>query len=113
MRLIMILAALSGAVAVAAGAFGAHGASGQAAEWLRTGGQYQLIHALAALVAVRMAARGPAWCFVAGGALFAATLYAMALGGPRWLGAVTPLGGLALIGGWLWLAWFAARTPAR
>lgn len=111
MRLVTILAALSGALAVAAGAFGAHGASGEAAEWLRTGGQYQLVHAVAALVAVRMQARVPAWLFVGGGALFAATLYLMALGLPRWLGAVTPLGGAAMILGWLWLAWTAARQP--
>ena len=104
-----ILAALSGAIAVGASAFGAHGAQGKAAEWLRTGGEYQLIHAIAALVALRMEARGPAWLFVAGGALFAGTLYLMALGAPRWLGAVTPIGGAMLIAGWLWLAW-AART---
>ena len=104
-----MLAALSGAIAVAAGAFGAHGASGQAAEWLRTGGQYQLVHAVAALVAGRMAARVPAWLFVAGGAIFAGTLYLMALGLPRWLGAVTPLGGAALIAGWVCLAVGAAR----
>ena len=100
-----ILAALSGAIAVGAGAFGAHGASGQAAEWLRTGGQYQLIHAVAALIALRLDARGPAWLFVGGGALFAVTLYLMAVGAPRWLGAITPIGGALLIGGWLWLAW--------
>jgi len=100
-----MLAALSGAIAVAAGAFGAHGVTGQAADWLRTGGQYQLVHALAALVALRLDARGPAWLFVGGGAVFAGTLYLMASGAPRWLGAVTPLGGAALIAGWLWLAW--------
>jgi uncharacterized membrane protein YgdD (TMEM256/DUF423 family) len=109
MNLVVVLAALSGALAVAAGAFGAHGAEGQAAEWLRTGGQYQLIHAVAALVAVRMAAPGPAWCFVLGGVVFAGTLYAMALGAPRWLGAVTPIGGAAMIAGWLWFAWNAGR----
>lgn len=109
MNLLMILAALSGAMAVAAGAFGAHGATGQAAEWLRTGGHYQLIHAVAALVAWKLDARGPAWCFVIGGAIFAGTLYLMALGLPRWLGAITPIGGAALIAGWLWLAWIAAR----
>jgi uncharacterized membrane protein YgdD (TMEM256/DUF423 family) len=103
--MIAIIAALSGALAVAAGAFGAHGATGQAADWLRTGGQYQLIHAVAALVALRWEARGPAMLFVAGGAVFAVTLYAMALGAPRWLGAVTPIGGALLIGGWLWLGW--------
>ena len=109
MNMLVVLAALSGAMAVGAGAFGAHGASGQAAEWLRTGGQYQLIHAVAALVAVQMGARGPGWLFVAGGALFAGTLYLMALGAPRWLGAVTPLGGTLLIAGWLWLAWSGVR----
>jgi uncharacterized membrane protein YgdD (TMEM256/DUF423 family) len=109
MNWLVVLAALSGALAVGAGAFGAHGASGEAAEWLRTGGQYQLVHAVAALVAARMGAKGPGWCFVIGGSLFAGTLYAMALGGPRWLGAVTPIGGTALIVGWLWLAWTAAK----
>jgi uncharacterized membrane protein YgdD (TMEM256/DUF423 family) len=106
MNLLMISAALSGAIAVGAGAFGAHGAaSPEAAEWLRTGGQYQLIHAVAALIAARMGASGAGWCFVVGGAVFAVTLYVMALGGPRWLGAVTPIGGTALIAGWLLLAW--------
>lgn len=103
--MVAILAALSGAIAVAAGAFGAHGASGPAVDWLKTGGHYQLVHAVAALVALRIDARGPAWLFVAGGAVFAGTLYLMALGAPRWLGAVTPIGGALLIGGWLWLAW--------
>lgn len=109
MNLLMMLAALSGAMAVGAGAFGAHGASGEAQEWLKTGAQYQMVHALAALIAMQMGAKGPGWLFVAGGALFAGTLYIMAMGGPRWLGAVTPLGGVALIAGWLWLAWEAAR----
>lgn len=105
-----LLAAVSGAIAVGAGAFGAHGASGQAAEWLKTGAHYHLIHAVVALVAWRMEARGPAWLFLGGGAVFAGTLYLMALGAPRWLGAVTPIGGVLLIAGWLWLAWMAART---
>lgn len=108
MNWLMVLAALSGAMAVAAGAFGAHGASGEAAEWLKTGGHYQLIHAVAALVAARLEGRGghgAAWLFVAGGAIFAGTLYLMAIGAPRWLGAITPIGGAMLIGGWLWLAW--------
>ncbi|TPG14534.1 DUF423 domain-containing protein [Sphingomonas oligophenolica] len=105
MNWLAVIAALSGALAVGAGAFGAHGASGAAAEWLKTGGQYQLIHAVAALVAIRMEARAPAWLFVGGGAIFAGTLYLMAIGAPRWLGAVTPVGGAVLIAGWLWLAW--------
>lgn len=109
MNVLVMVAALCGALAVGAGAFGAHGASGDAAKWLTTGAHYQLTHVVAALVAVRMEARGPAWLFVTGGLVFSGTLYLMALGLPRWLGAVTPIGGALLIAGWLWLAW-GART---
>ena len=109
MNPLFVAAALSGALAIGAGAFGAHGASGEAQGWLRTGGEYQLIHAVAALVAAQIGARGPGWLFVAGALVFAGSLYLMALGLPRWLGAVTPVGGLLMIGGWLWLAWIAAR----
>ncbi len=105
MGLVAILAALSGALAIAAGAFGAHRAEGVAVEWLRTGGQYQLIHAVAALVALKFGVRGVAWAFVVGAAIFAGTLYAMAFGAPRWLGAITPIGGTILILAWLWFAW--------
>ncbi len=105
-----IFAALSAAIAVGAGAFGAHGAAGQQeAEWLRTGGLYQLIHAIAAL-AIMGAARGPAIMLLVGAAIFAFTLYAMALGAPRWLGAVTPIGGGLLIIGWLWAGWLYTRA---
>ena len=108
--MIGILAAVSAALAVAAGAFGAHAAAGeQQAEWLRTGGLYQLVHAVAAL-AIMGVARGPALLLLAGSAIFALTLYAMALGAPRWLGAVTPIGGTLLIGGWLWAAWIYAKA---
>jgi len=109
MNWIVALAGLSGALAVGAGAFGAHGTSGEAAEWLKTGGHYQLVHALAALVALHLEARGPAWLFLAGGGIFGGTLYLMALGLPRWLGAVTPIGGALMIVGWLWLAWRGVR----
>lgn len=107
--MLAVLAALSAAVAIAAGAFGAHGASGQAAEWLRTGGMYQLIHAVAVLVAIQQRATGPGWAMLAGATIFAGTLYAMALGAPRWFGAITPIGGAAMIGGWLWLAWLLLK----
>lgn len=105
-----LFAALSGALAVVAGAFGAHGAEGRAAELLKTGAQYQMLHAVAALVALQLGARGPAWCFVAGAALFAGSLYALADNGPKWLGPVTPIGGAIMIGGWLWLAGSVARA---
>ena len=108
--MIGVLAALSAAIAIGAGAFGAHGASSpQAADWLRTGGLYQLIHAVAA-ISLTNAARGPAALLLTGGAIFALTLYVMAFGGPRWLGAVTPIGGTLMIAGWLWTAWIYWRA---
>ncbi len=104
-RILAGLLALSGAAAVIAGAAGAHGASGQAADWLRTGAEYQMVHALAGLFALdRRWGRTAATLFLTGGLLFAGTLYAMALGAPHILGAVTPIGGLGLIVGWLVLA---------
>src|SRR3546814_19818691 len=106
--MIGLWAALSAAVAVAAGAFGAHGAAGpQEAEWLRTGGLYQLIHAVAAL-AIMGLARGPAELLLLGGAMFAMTLYPTALGGPRWVVAVTPIGATPMRAGWRrgpWVLW--------
>lgn len=108
-RWIAILAALSGALAIGAGAFGAHWAGKDVADLLKTGGQYQMIHAVAALVALRMNARWPAALFVIGGAVFAVSLYALALGAPRPVGAITPVGGVVMIAGWLWLAVRAAR----
>jgi len=103
--MIGVVAAVSAAMAVAAGAFGAHGAAGPAqAEWLRTGGLYQLIHAVAALAIMR-SAPGAAIALLVGAAIFSISLYAMALGAPRWLGAVTPVGGTVMIAGWLGAAW--------
>lgn len=110
MRWIAVLAALSGAMAIGAGAFGAHWAGKDVADLLRIGGQYQLVHAVAALVATRMEARGPAMLFLTGSALFAGSLYALAIGAPHPVGAITPIGGVAMIAGWLWLAWKVARV---
>lgn len=99
------LLALSGAIAVIAGAYGVHGATGKAAEWMATGSHYQLVHAAAGLAVLGLGkGRGAAGLLLLGAAIFAGTLYAMALGGPHWLGAVTPLGGLGMILGWVWLA---------
>jgi uncharacterized membrane protein YgdD (TMEM256/DUF423 family) len=110
-RLWLALAALNGLIGVAAGAFGAHGVSDpKVKEWLHTGAEYELIHALAVvacLVAWRLGARAAAcaaWLFLAGAALFSGSLYIMALSGQRWLGAVTPIGGLLLLAGWATLA---------
>ena len=106
-RPVASLAALSAAIAVAAAAFGAHAASSpKSAEWLQTGGHYQLVHAVAALLLLRWPALvKAAWMLLVGSLIFATTLYAMALGAPHWLGAVTPIGGALMIAGWLWAGW--------
>lgn len=107
------LAALSGFLSVAFGAFAAHGAKdARAAELLHTGALYQMIHALAvfAWLAVRSLGKTGLWTpslFLAGTVLFSGSLYALAFGAPRVLGMVTPLGGLAFLAGWLLLAWRA------
>ena len=109
--------ALLAGFAVAAGAFGTHGLrallSAEALGWWQTAVQYQMWHGLA-LVALGSAGRGGTWVprlLGAGAVVFAATLYTMALGGPRWLGAVTPLGGLLMLAGWGLLAVQALRGP--
>jgi uncharacterized membrane protein YgdD (TMEM256/DUF423 family) len=113
------LAAVSGLLAVAFGAFAAHGMSQpKPVEWLHTGSQYQMVHALAVFAAFglhRAGAKGmglAAGLFLGGSLLFSGSLYAMALGAPRILGAVTPFGGLALIIGWAVLADRTFRTSA-
>lgn len=107
-----LLAALSAAIAIAAGAFGAHGVQPPASDWLRTGGLYQLVHAVAAL-AVAPLHRASAWLLLIGAAIFGFSLYAMALGAPRLLGAVTPIGGALMIAGWLLLSLRLARSERR
>jgi uncharacterized membrane protein YgdD (TMEM256/DUF423 family) len=112
---ILLLAALLGASAVALGAFGAHGLKGHVdaaglATW-KTAAGYHLAHAvaLAAIAEERHALAAKA--FTAGVLLFSGSLYLLVLTGVGWLGAITPLGGLFLIGGWLALAW--AHRPGR
>jgi len=103
-RFLVAFAAAHGCLAVAFGAFAAHGVSDPAAKaWLDTGSRYEAIHALAALIASQLAVRFAqiaGWTFVVGAALFAFSLYALAFGAPRNVGMITPLGGLALLTGW-------------
>ncbi len=94
---------------VALGAFGAHGLKDRLTPELlavfETGVRYQAYHALGLLMIAAL--RGPdkaAWCFLGGIVLFSGSLYALALTGVRWLGAITPVGGLLFLAGWLLLA---------
>ncbi|MEK6636517.1 MAG: DUF423 domain-containing protein [Pseudomonadota bacterium] len=109
MYALTIIAALSAAMAIAAGAFGAHAAQGAAIEWLKTGGFYQLIHAVAVLVIMQRFPNA-AWMLLIGSLIFSVSLYAMALGAPRWFGAITPIGGTIIIIGWLACAYTAWRS---
>lgn len=119
-RCFFILGALSAGSAVAAGAFGAHALKRRLAADLlaifEVGVRYHLVHALALLAVAWACGRWPGrwatasgWCFVGGTLVFSGSLYALALSGQRWLGALTPLGGLALLAGWLLLATAAWR----
>ncbi len=121
-RLFGALGALSGFVAVAAGAFGAHALRARLAPDLLavfdTAARYQLVHALALLLVAVVHAHRPVplvraagWLFTAGTVIFAGSLYALALTGVRTLGAITPAGGLCFLAGWLCLATAFLRRP--
>lgn len=118
----LLLASLLGALSVALGAFGAHGLDGRlSADLLNTyeiGVRYHVYHALALLGVVAVLIRWPeataavwaGWLFVVGIVIFSGSLYILALTGIRWLGAITPIGGVAFVVGWLCLAWTAWRA---
>ena len=113
MRLWLAVAAVNGALAVAAGAFGAHGLQDQLTprmlDVFETGARYQMYHALAMGLAAMAGARSAAILFLCGIALFSGSLYLLALSGTGWLGAVTPLGGVFFLAGWICLAVSALR----
>jgi uncharacterized membrane protein YgdD (TMEM256/DUF423 family) len=119
-QIFLSLAAILGGLAVAAGAFASHGLrekiSERALEIFETGARYQMYHALALLlVAVLLITLdsppsslvASAWLFIIGIAIFCGSLYALSFTGIKYLGAVAPIGGAALIAGWCALA-FAA-----
>ena len=110
-RLFLLSGAVFAALAVAAGAFGAHGLKNRLGPELlgvfETGVRYQMYHALALILLAVLAARLPGRLtlfaggfFIAGIMLFSGSLYLLSLTGQRWLGAITPLGGLAFLLGW-------------
>ena len=116
-----VIGAIFAGLAVAFGAFGAHGLKGVlSADMLatfETGVRYHMYHALA-LIAVALAYAQwqkpllimAGWLFVAGIVIFSGSLYLLSLTGLRWLGAITPIGGVALIVGWVLLAVAALRA---
>lgn len=120
-KIFLLISALSGGLAVCLGAFAAHGLKSRLSVELlsafKTGVDYQFYHTLAliavALLLQQITASTPllvsAWLLVAGMVLFSGSLYLMALGGPKWLGPITPLGGLCFIAAWGCLAWAIAK----
>jgi uncharacterized membrane protein YgdD (TMEM256/DUF423 family) len=113
-RLFFSLGALSALISVAAGAFGAHALRERLAPELlsvfETGARYQMYHALGLLAVAWASGRWPGplpvwagWLFVIGTVLFSGSLYLLGLTGVRWLGAITPLGGVAFLAGWVCL----------
>ena len=115
-RVMLFAGSFSAGLAVALGAFGAHGLRARLTPDLlavyETGVRYQMYHALALLAVAWVASRWPGaslaawagWAFVAGTVLFSGSLYALALTGRPWFGALTPIGGVAFIAGWVCLA---------
>jgi uncharacterized membrane protein YgdD (TMEM256/DUF423 family) len=123
-RLLFVFGAVSGFVAVGAGAFGAHALKATLAPEMlaifETGVRYQMYHALALLAAAWAASRWPGLpaaaaglCFSAGTVIFSGSLYLLAFTGVRGFGAITPFGGALLLVGWLLLAVTAWRGTTR
>lgn len=124
LRHFVALGAANGLLAVAFGAFAAHGLKGLLSSGLlevfRTGVDYQAMHALALLVVGLLGERAAdtrlltwaGWAFATGILVFSGSLYLLALTDARWLGAVTPIGGTAFLVGWGLLAWHAGRRAA-
>ncbi len=111
-RLLPALAAANAMIALAFGTFAAHGIDDpQARAWIMTGVTFQLPHVAAvfALLAWRDTplVRSGAWAVALGSLIFAADLDALAMGAPRWVAALAPIGGSAMLLGWLWLGFVA------
>jgi uncharacterized membrane protein YgdD (TMEM256/DUF423 family) len=113
---LVAVGAINAALAVAAGAFAAHGLrerlEARSLEVFETAARYHMYHALAMILAALVATQGAriaGWIFQAGIVVFSGSLYALALTDVKILGAITPLGGVAFLAGWVWLAISALR----
>jgi len=119
-RLFFVVGSLFGFLGGGWGAFGAHALKGNLGVdqlmVFEVGVRYQMYHAFALLAAAWAYTKWPGksliasgWLFIMGMVLFSGSLYALSLSGVRWLGAITPFGGLAFVAGWLCMAWSAWR----
>ena len=113
-KVFLTIGAVSAFVGVAAGAFGAHGLKGRipltALETFEVGVRYQMYHAFGLIAVAWVLTRWPGphgvvagWLFLAGIVIFSGSLYGLSLSGTKWLGAITPLGGLSFLAGWIYL----------
>lgn len=122
MKTFIVIGALAMALGVILGAFGAHGLKSKLTPDLlavyHTGVEYHLYHALGLILVGILLNQFPqagglhtgGWLLLAGIVIFSGSLYVLAITGIRWLGAITPIGGLAFIAGWLWVAWSLYRA---
>ena len=122
MKTFIVIGAIAMALGVILGAFGAHGLKSRLTPDLlavyHTGVEYHLYHALGLLLVGVLIVQFPqvaglqtgGWLLLAGIVIFSGSLYVLAISGIRWLGAITPIGGLAFIAGWAWIAWSLIRS---
>jgi uncharacterized membrane protein YgdD (TMEM256/DUF423 family) len=121
MRLFFVLGAAFAGIGVALGAFAAHGLRATLTPadlaTFETGVRYQMYHAFALFAVAGAVARwdsptavAAGWFFTAGIVIFSGSLYMLVITGPRWLGAITPIGGVAFLIGWALLAWTAIQA---
>ncbi len=120
-RFFAIAGAVAAMIGVILGAFGTHGLSGRLnpadLEIFETGVRYHMYHALGLFAVAWVASRWPSgvttvagWLFIFGIVVFSGSLYTLVLTGQRWLGAITPVGGVAMIAGWAALGWAMLRS---
>jgi len=120
-RLFFVFGALSALVGVGAGAFGAHGLKGrldpEMLSIFEVGVRYQMYHAFALIAAAWSQAKWPSkfvtiggWMFVVGTVIFSGSLYMLSMTDEKWLGMITPFGGLAFMAGWACIAWAAWKA---